>query len=701
VTAAAYSGPASLGAVVLPARAAYIIRAGSRSGFRRAIQEASTRWGGMCEPVIPVRRGGAVDRWWRQTVETAGVAAAVNIDVPPEDAQNAGAALSLPVVDLADIDRAGPARFTVHPSALPVKTESVPVLPAAGADLWLATAAGDITAEHEAGWAEARGEFRREPLPDQVARYQLWQQTLIDRTVDAFGEYLGANTAGSIPAIVWITTPNDLVDCLQFWNLRSLRSLTFSPGPMVLLPHNEVQHWLGFDRQLHDALKRPDEFSPDVLIYSMHATREVMDRIAGELGLVATAEEDIRSGHRWPAEQRSAPFTYATSDRFDPRQWFVGRRRYGELTEFEAHFHAGQATLRFASPVAWTPPGGSTLLQFRGPVLEALPKKPVVAGMVITAGEWRNDMVQIATNAQGRFLLELKLPTLREALEAILRAQTIGHGLSDKGRLGTALIDKAADLLLPGVYEAAISLTTPRSRQLVRELQALVEQGDLDERAVELAARWGGRTQRRYRNAANLGRPSGQQAATALEHLCAMGWAERGLEVACSNCGMTSFVPITEATADAACPGCGTGQRYSGIATGPTVQYRLNTLVDRAADQGVLPHLLVAAVLKQRDERTLILPGVDVEFAPNQTPELDLIGIHAGKLIAGEVKTNPVEFDDRQIERDLTWSAMVQADVHVMAAVGDVPARAVAKAEAEAKERRLELMILTGSELRP
>jgi hypothetical protein len=44
---------------------------------------------------------------------------------------------------------------------------------------------------------------------------------------------------------------------------------------------------------------------------------------------------------------------------------------------------------------------------------------------------------------------------------------------------------------------------------------------------------------------------------------------------------------------------------------------------------------------------------------------------------------------------------MVQADVHIMAAVGDVPAGAVAKAEAEAKKRRLELMIFTGSELRP
>jgi hypothetical protein len=217
-------------------------------------------------------------------------------------------------------------------------------------------------------------------MSDQVARYQLWRQTLIDRTVDAFGEYSAADTAGSIPAIVWITKPNDLVDCLMFWNLRSLRSLTFSPGPIVLLPDNEVQYWLGFDRQLHDTLKRPAEFSPDVLICSIHATREIMDRIAGELGLVATVDKEIRSGRRWPAEQRSAPFTYATSDRFDPRQWFTGRRRYGELTEFEAHFHTGQAMLRFASPVAWTPPGGSTLLQLRGPVLQVLPKKAGCCG---------------------------------------------------------------------------------------------------------------------------------------------------------------------------------------------------------------------------------------------------------------------------------------------------------------------------------
>ena len=277
-------------------------------------------------------------------------------------------------------------------------------------------------------------------MPDQVARYQLWQQTLIDRTVAAFGD-ASLTTAGSIPAIVWLTKPNDLVDCLQFWNLRSLRSLTESPGPMVLLPDNEVQHWLGFDHQLQDALKRPAEFSPDVLICSIHATREVMDRIAGELGLVPTAEEGIRSGHRWPAEPdpRRSPTQQATdSTRVNGSQAADATASY----RIRSALPRRTATLRFASPVAWTPPGGPPCFNFGGRPGGA-PEEAGGGGNGDPDGEWRNDMVQIATNAQGRYRLELKLPTLREALEAILRVQTIGHGLSDKGRLGTALMDKA------------------------------------------------------------------------------------------------------------------------------------------------------------------------------------------------------------------------------------------------------------------
>jgi hypothetical protein len=115
MTGSAPSGPASFIVSVLPARAVYLIRAGSRAGFRRAIQEASTRWAGVTEPIIPVRKGGGVDDCWKQVVETANVNFSVNVDVPANDAPRAAEKLGLPLVELAHIDQVSPGIWTVHP----------------------------------------------------------------------------------------------------------------------------------------------------------------------------------------------------------------------------------------------------------------------------------------------------------------------------------------------------------------------------------------------------------------------------------------------------------------------------------------------------------------------------------------------------------------------------------------------------------
>ena len=61
-----YVGPTAVQAAVLPARAVYLVADGSEGGLRRAVQEACTRWGGMTEPVVPVKPGGEIDPWWQQ-----------------------------------------------------------------------------------------------------------------------------------------------------------------------------------------------------------------------------------------------------------------------------------------------------------------------------------------------------------------------------------------------------------------------------------------------------------------------------------------------------------------------------------------------------------------------------------------------------------------------------------------------------------
>jgi hypothetical protein len=242
-------------------------------------------------------------------VETANVNAAVNVDVPANDAQQAAERLRLPLVGLTDIDHVGAARWTVHPSALPAASgPELPMSAGAGAALWLAVSAGDVTAEHESGLSWDDAFFRRIVQPDQIASAVLREDTLLDRTAVAFSEHWEQAGSGKLPAIVWVTKPNGLLDCLWFWNLRALRSFTVGGGPMLLLPDGRVQHWLGFGRQFREILVRPDEFSPDVLMASLSLDRSQLEAIASELGLVPTTSEP-RTGHRWSAPPRSAPFT--------------------------------------------------------------------------------------------------------------------------------------------------------------------------------------------------------------------------------------------------------------------------------------------------------------------------------------------------------------------------------------------------------
>ena len=146
-----YVGPTAVQAAVLPARAVYLVADGSEEGLRRAVQEACTRWGGMTEPIIPVKPGGEIDPWWRAVVSTARADGAVNVDAGTEDAANAAVALGLGLVPLADIDRNGLAAFTVHPAAVgpgALPGANAYVMASEKRELWEVVGAGDLTDEH-------------------------------------------------------------------------------------------------------------------------------------------------------------------------------------------------------------------------------------------------------------------------------------------------------------------------------------------------------------------------------------------------------------------------------------------------------------------------------------------------------------------------------------------------------------------------
>ncbi len=178
---------------------------------------------------------------------------------------------------------------------------------------------------------------------------------------------------------------------------------------------------------------------------------------------------------------------------------------------------------------------------------------------------WRQGWLQIATNAQREYHLDVKVPTLDDALRLLLERTTWSFAPSDKGRVASAMLRELdIDCLLsPGVTEAIRALTTPRAKELERVLRRMHDAG-------------------------------------------------------------------------------------------------------RQPTKEPLPHLLTIAALRRRSPATHVLPGTDVEFGDGTRFEVDLIGLHAGKLISGEVKSSAREFTAEQVRRDVNVSARLGADIRLL-----------------------------------
>ncbi|MGO8957280.1 MAG: hypothetical protein ACLQFR_07920 [Streptosporangiaceae bacterium] len=695
-----YEGQSVLRIAVLPARVAYLVRDGSESGARRAVQEACTRWAGASEPIIPVKQGGEIDPWWRQVASVAAVDEAVNVDVAEADVAATGEALGIDVIGLADIDRAGTGMFTMHPGGIgPANTSDVNsfvIAPAPGT-LCDVVGAGDLTEAHMRTLNDAYLSVRRAP-DDQIARAQLGQTTLLDRTKMQFGEHSSRSGPSACPAVVWVTDTGSVEDCLFFWNLRALRPLRFQTVPMLLLPVDQVQHWLGFSDQLAHVLARPAQFAPDVVMRSISVPESKLDETAAHLSLQRTTDE-VRSGMHSPAPNRQPPFTYRTD--VDPRLWFVFERTYGQITQVDAHLFRDTTTIRFTSPVSFST-GGAALIRIWGPPFDALPRRPAIAAAVEGSAVWSHGAIQLKTFAQDEYWLELHVPSLSEATDRVLRESARTYELSDKGRLGSALRDSAdtAVLLEPWMFEVITKLTTPRSRDLLRELKRLRSEGVVDDELADLAARWGGRASRRYQSPSQLSLPAHANASALLERLCQVGWAERGLQAGCPACGMATFIELTSTSDQATCPGCHSPARYDADSS-LVVYYRLNSYLDRASDQGVLPHLLVDAVLSRREPKSYFIPGIQIRFADDTEAEMDIFGISNAQVIAGEVKTKAVDFTAEQLERDARLSKRVGADIHVLACMDALPESVADDAKQIFDSLDLALLILGKDDLRP
>ena len=258
-----------------PARAAFLIEPRSREGFKRSVAEACSRWGGWSEPIVPVRSSGRIDPEWELVLACAEVDALVNVDVTSAAAERAALHLDLPLVNIDHIDDWGAAAPTSNPITTwtPRYTDQW-VGASDGDELWAITGGGLLRPElwtemsNDHALASSSGsDSRRDragPTPREHARRpnsssdEHAPRTRVGRNGPACG--LLAHEA---------RFPFRL---LAYWNLRALRPAGHPDSPMVLLPVDGVQDWVGFPDQVAGLLSREVEVTPDVAFHSRSAS---------------------------------------------------------------------------------------------------------------------------------------------------------------------------------------------------------------------------------------------------------------------------------------------------------------------------------------------------------------------------------------------------------------------------------------------
>ncbi|MFL6139663.1 MAG: hypothetical protein ACJ74O_17945 [Frankiaceae bacterium] len=648
----------------------------------------------MTELILPVRRDGRLVAPWRQMLDAAAVDGLVDVDVGSA-AKLVAEHVDRQLTPLRFIDKSGATRFSTHPSELPDwDPADGPVIATSQRTLWEVATAGDVTDEHGLGSWEDGFRLRRPTTDDQVWRAALHRTTLLDCTLGGLDEIRSHDGLMAIPTLLWATR-GSLRDCLTFWNLRALRPVGRGRPPMMLLPIDDVSAWTDLVPSVLARLARPEEFSPDVILASHTVDEADLHRLAAHLGLRASSR-GMYAGQNWSAPVRQAPFTYLVNQNVLP--WLLFDREYGAGTEVLAHFHQGAGSLRFASPVRFRRVGGRALLRLRSAAFGPYPRRSVAAQGILQAADWYHAALQVGVPTRIEYRFELGLPPLLDVLTGHLRSVASTHELSDKGRLAVGLQAEPplADLRHPGLAVCVTALTTPRSRALVRDLKRLRAEGFTDADIRQVSDAWGNRGPRSYRSTRDLAGSIGAQATSAAETLAKIGWAERGLEANCPRCGLRSFVPLDTVTGPARCPGCRAAASYTVIGPSLEMYYRLDTFVDRASDQGAVPHVIAAAVLLALDPDTAVLPGVELTFPDGAKAEVDLVGVHAGQIFAGEVKTRPGAFTNEQLDRDMALTARLGADLHILAAPVISPELA-RRARRRANEAGLQLLVLDAS----
>lgn len=716
-----YLGQEQIRVTVAPQRAGYIVRPSDREGILRALSAATRRWGGITEPILPIGDDGSIGSLDRRVAETLAPDLLVAVD-DDRDLDLLTSAVGRRVIPWSAFGEPGdkwPPRWC-HPARIESDWSATLVTIANGP---LRDCAASGTSDPGNGWSFfGRASVRQEPYldeeraPDQAHRAQVARHTPLWATLGEVEERpRGSVFAPPVPSLIWFAEPESIDDVIAFWNARALIALTSFPNPVAVLLPPKIEPWLQFEHQLAYQLglaRFPRRCRPDAALFSYSVPIDRLRELAAHLGLLdVTAEFPYTD--TYPLEQRTeddieAPLCATVG--LDPTPWLFYPRSYGAGVDQLVQVFRQSTTIDAPWPVRFSSRGGGVV---RASVsqLEHLhvPRREEVARAFKPDAFWQpgeaQPVLSFTVSISGPTMsTRLRMPTNTEVLELALRAHRARYQPSDKGKYGLALLERAAEIAsvvdTPQKIAWIRQLANARTSSFTKRLLQSGVESALAEEIVDLAQLHFAVP---FRPVSDLG--SEAQAADLVdlfERLATAGLVYRGLAIRCETCLVHSFVELAATGARPTCPACGANAYYvvdERRKSGLSVHYRLNALLDRAVNGGVLPTLAVVRRLdqaaKERGVRMMhFVPGADLYVEDQAMGEIDILGFIDQQILAGEVKTSPQDFTQEQIDKDLQKVSAVGADVYVIASTGaiDEPQRIIAREKADAAGCRLTII---------
>lgn len=656
---------------VRPKRAGYLVRTNSKTQFRDAVERACSRWGGIHEPIIPVSARGRIHPAWRQIFEVLDpdilfdvadldhasrqeAAKQLGILADPVSAESGYSSGAHPLI-VEFQDRIAYASSQSKPSAV------------AGPGLF---ASGDDA--HE--WMRQR--VRIVPSGNDVdsAMNQIQGMTIIEATGVQCGEVALEGVMSGF-ALIWIAEKSSLKDALWFWNIRALMSRSLSPLKAALVTPEAAINQL-FTLTL-DKLKLGQKWTtPDVLLQSLSIEKERLRSIGSAMGLSLLDDNSRVSFHLGGTRRTDEPLTGLIQ--VDPRQFLLGNREVGVRSTSVVAVEQPTTVLRLASPVSFVNRGGRLRARVSGPLLR-VPHRDSVANLFHRNGSWKQGGLEIETSPMDVYHLEISVPSPHAVLCEALSSAGLRFELSQPGRLAdavTGLLKPDMRLFAYADMRAVVAaLTTKRSKTLARAIRRL-ERG-LDGRAAAVIAdRVGSQlAQVAYpvNSVASITGISLRDAAELLERLARLGLAERGLLVRCDKCNLRPFVPLQVTSLASMCPACRSQAAYATNDAGEIqVYYRLNALLDRASDQGVIAHMFVMDQLAPDPTTSHFVLGAQIHEEKNNLGEVDLLGYDAHQVMCGEIKTSLARLTLSEITKTIDLALRMNADTVIFGCMEEI-----------------------------